>query len=180
MFDNAFRDRIAARSAQTLYSALDDWRDSDGGWFTGTVASVDARLAKLDSLIHRFRQSGPLGYGILAELGGERESLTELRHSMLNGHQDRVAAAPTVVYPEAAHEINMVAARDFVRRNIEVAHVPTEMRERARFHAERVEPKADANLFAETCVRVAATVPRAPVQRVAATVEDFDDHHLFL
>lgn len=179
MFDNAFRARTAARTTQALYSALDDWRDSDGGWFNGTVASVDSRLGTADSLLHRFRQAGLSGYGIVAELSADRDSLTELRHSMLNAHTDRDVTKD--VRLASIPERLMIQARAYVRDNIEVAHVPDEMRDRARHYwASTRDDGMSAQIFAQACVDVAAQVPRPQPQRTAATVADFDDHHLFL
>lgn len=179
MFDNAFRERTAARTMTALNNDLDSWRDVDGGWFDGTVASVDRRIAQASSLLHRLHQAGITGYGSVSELTADRESLGELRISMLNGHQDR----STFVTPQAhdvQHQMNMVAARAFVRENIEAAHVPEELAERARRYASLHEPRADADAFAATCLRVASQIPQQKTASGPQTFEDFDDQHLFL
>jgi hypothetical protein len=179
MFPNASPARSQRRTALALQTAANNWYASAGSWFDGTLISVDARLARVDKLIHALRQAGPGYAGRASEFTEERQVIAELRESMLNAHQDREVVR-IASYPDTAHEINLVEARAFVRDNIEAAHWPDEMRDRARRHAERVEPRASADLFAETCLRVAATVPRPTVERTASVVQDFDDHHLFL
>lgn len=180
MFDNAFRERTTARTMTALNSDLTDWRDADGGWFDGTVASVDRRIAQASSLLHRLHQAGITGYGAVSELTADRENLGELRISMLNAHSDRVAEHREPTGPRSFSSATLIEARAYVRDNIEAAHVPDEMRERALFWASARMSEAHARQFAAACVEVASTVPRPQPQHTAAMVADFDDHHLFL
>jgi hypothetical protein len=95
---------------------------------------------------------------------------------MLNAHQDRVAAH---VGRENDRSEYRIAARDFVRNNIEAAQYPEEMRERAYRHAELYSFVYPGN-FADDCVKVAAALPKPKTAAAQPThVADFPDNLLF-
>lgn len=178
MFPNDSPLRFQQRTASTLRTATDLWRNSCGSWFDGTLPSVDARLARCDQLLHQLRQAGISQHAAAVELTGDRDVLVNLRSSMLNAHQDRVAEEAVVL--ASLDPQMLVEARAFVRENADAVPVPLEMAERAQFFAARYTDDDTARVFAATCVKVAAAIPQETVQHTAAMVEDFDDHHLFL
>lgn len=177
MFDSTFRARIAARTAGTLHTALDDWRAGDGGWFDNSIGSVDSRIAKAERLIHAFRSAGHSSFNdsIIAQLSTECDDLMGFRQSMLNAHQDREAALSDPVVDARYH----VAARAFVRENPEVVTVPSEMRIRAANHADL--HRLDDS-FVGTVLAVARAVPKPRTAAVSAPthVADFPDYFLSL
>lgn len=185
MFPNASPIKAAARTAAALNQQLEGYRATVGSWYDGTPPSVDARIAHCDRLIHRLRTAGIGHQGTEAELVDDRRVLVGLKHGLYDVERQRalsevtLGAVPTAV-TAARDKVNMIAARAFVREHIEVAHVPTELAERARRHAALHEPHVDAEGFAHTCLRVAATVPAPTTVQTASVIEDFPDYGLFV
>jgi hypothetical protein len=179
MFPNASPIKTAARTAAALNQQLEGYRATVANWYDGTPRSIEARIAHCDRLTHRLRAAGIGHQGTVAELADDRRVLVNLAASLNNAHQDREVERTATRNHPVTDQINMVSARAFVREHIEVAHVPSELAERARRHAARHEPRADAEGFAQTCLRVAAQVPR-PTVAAAPPIEDFPDYGLFM
>lgn len=159
MFPNASPLHFQQRTASTLRAATERWHTSSGNWFDGTLSSVDARLARCDQLIHQLTQAGPNYHSAASELREDREAIVGLRGSMLNAHQDRVVEDSVVL--ASLDPQMLIEARAYVRENLDVVRVPTEMRERAAFFAARYTDEDTARVFAATCVKVAAAVRHA-------------------
>lgn len=179
MFTNT-RQAAADRTAASLREALEGWRSTADSWYDGTPGAITARMAACDRIIHRLRQGGIGYHGTIVELASDRSRLADMRSSLWHtANQDRDQFVAPRAH-EVTHDINRTAARAFVRENIEVAHVPEEMAERARRYAALVEPTANAESFAATCLRVAATVPRPKVASAPPPNTDFDDELMFM
>lgn len=176
MFPNASPHRTRQRTAAAVTRALSDYQSTVASWYDGTPRSISARIAACDRIIHRLTAAGPGYHHQLSELAEDRTVLANLKHSLLNAHQDRVVDAP-VTRTAPIDESTRVAARAFVRANVEVAHVPSELGERARHHADRhgLSPE-----FVTAALAVGATVAPPKTASIPTEVEDFPDHGLFL
>jgi hypothetical protein len=169
--------RTAARTAESLRTALEGWRSTMDSWFDGTPGSISARVAGCDKLIHRFRQAGHGYHGTIAELQRHRSQLADMRNSLLHtANADRETPVRVTARPQERHRL---AARAFLREQYHPDR--SELQIRADRHADLhgLDPAFTATVLFE-----ARTIPQQQQTRVASApptaVTDFADELMFM
>lgn len=192
--------RTATAPPRTFTASMTAWRDSADNWFDGTIATVDERLrrcAKLLNVANTMAGRGEITHlNAIQELSADRRVLADLREELLTtgpgggmtgvSSSRRTAAvaddAPTS--SQGRRWVELEATR-FLRANLDAAHAPAELAERARRHADLhastlPDPSRVTAAFVRKVAALGASMPRMRTAATPAPSMDFDDTALFI